>query len=401
MRPRPMKCALKVIACGMFVLSLSMSGVSKGQDSIDGNRVKELYEKSKRRDKLNPDEQRYLDRALQDLKANGKPPMDVPNAAAGKWEKTIYVGPVKQLLEERKEQQSVGYKPLTEMSATNKHFGEEGGLYGSRKNEPPAAHQQAAQEAVKQIIPLNPQGKRSKDGKIVFVCLGMSNTGAEFFRFQQKVDKDPAKPAHLILVNCCWSAGASSWAKDGGTWTRALEQLKKANVSSEQVQVAWVKHAEPFPEPERTRLDHAKLLKTNLEASLLLAKQKFPNLKVAYLSSRTYGGYAVNGARLTNPEPFAYESAFAVRWVIQEQIKGDSAINYDPRKGKVVAPVLLWGPYLWADGTTPRKDGLTWERADYSKDGLHPDASGQQKVVEQLMKFFRDDPNAKPWFTGK
>jgi hypothetical protein len=323
------------------------------------------------------------------------------NAAPARWEKTIYTGPVKQLLEERKEEKSVGYKPLTEMSAAEKHFGEEGGLYGGGHNEPPAAHRQAAQEALKQIAPLDTDGKPAKNGKIVFVCLGMSNTGAEFFRFQEKVDSDRTKPAHLVLVNCCWSAGASSWAKDGGTWTRALDQLKNANVSPEQVQVAWIKHAEPFPEPEKARLDYAKQLRTNLVASLQLTKRKFPNLRIAYLSSRTYGGYAVQGVRLVNPEPFAYESAFAVRWTIQDQMKGDPGLNYNATKGRVLAPVLLWGPYLWADGTTPRKDGLTWERSDYSKDGVHPDASGQQKVVEQLLKFFKNDPNAKPWFVAR
>src|SRR5262249_38803509 len=157
---------------------------------------------------------------------------------------------------------------------------------------------------------------------------------ATFFRFQEKVDRDPAKPDHLVLVNCCWSAGASSWAKDGGTWTRALDQLKTAKVSPLQVQVAWIKHAEPFPEAEKARLDYAKQLKVNVAPSLQIAKRKFPNLRIAYLSGRTYGGYAVNGLRLTNPEPFAYESAFAVRWAIQDQIAGAPGLNYDAKKGR-------------------------------------------------------------------
>jgi hypothetical protein len=388
-------------ACGLLALCVSVRSVSNGQDTIDRNRVKELYERSRRGDTLTPEDQKYLDRALRALKAKGNPRPESPRAAPGRWEKTIYVGPVKQLLEERREQQAVGYKPLTEMSAADKHFGEDGGLYGGGRNEPPAAHQRAAQEALKQVTPLDRRGRPSEGGKVVFVCLGMSNTGAVFFRFQEKVDRDPAKPAHLVLVNCCWSAGASSWATDGGTWTRALDRLKQAGVAPEQVQVAWVKHAEPFPEPEKNRLGHARLLHANLMTGLQLAKKKFPNLRVAYLSSRTYGGYAVNGVRLVNPEPFAYESAFAVRWTIQEQVKGGPALNYDAKKGAVAAPVLLWGPYLWADGATPRKDGLTWKRSDYFKDGLHPDASGQQKAVEQMIRFFKNDPNARSWFVGR
>jgi hypothetical protein len=66
-----------------------------------------------------------------------------------------------------------------EMPAAGKNLGEEGGLYGDGKNDPPQAHQRAAREALKQIVPLNRQGKPSADGKIGFVCLGMSNTGGQ------------------------------------------------------------------------------------------------------------------------------------------------------------------------------------------------------------------------------
>jgi lysophospholipase L1-like esterase len=59
----------------------------------------------------------------------------------------------------------------------------------------------------------------------------------------------------------------------------------------------------------------------------------------------------------------------------------------------------LWGPYLWADGTTPRKsDGLVWERKDLGGDGTHPSDSGRQKVAELLLKFFTSDAGAKSWF---
>src|SRR5262249_33664219 len=127
------------------------------------------------------------------------------------------------------------------------------------------------------------------------------------------------------------------------------------------------------------------------------AKALFPNLRIVYLGSRIYGGYSTG--RL-NPEPYAYESAFAARWLIRDQIKGDADLNYDASRGPVKAPLWLWGPYFWADGTTPRPgDKLIWERGDLAGDGTHPSASGRRKVADMLLTFFTTDPTAKPWFT--
>src|SRR5437868_6436233 len=82
--------------------------------------------------------------------------------------------------------------------------------------------------------------------------------------------------------------------------------------------------------------------------------------------------------------------------LIQDQIKGDKELNYDPSRGTVKAPLLLWGAYLWGDGMTPRKsDGLVWKREDLGGDGTHPSNSGRQKVAELLLKFCKTDPNVK------
>ena len=68
-----------------------------------------------------------------------------------------------------------------------------------------------------------------------------------------------------------------------------------------------------------------------------------------------------------------------------------------------MSPLLLWGPYLWADGTTLRKsDGFAWEQKDFrDNDGTHPSDSGRQKVADLLLKFFKSDAGARKWFTGK
>jgi hypothetical protein len=125
-------------------------------------------------------------------------------------------------------------------------------------------------------------------------------------------------------------------------------------------------------------------------------KAKFPNLRIVYLSSRSYGGYATVPI---NPEPYAFETAFAVRGLIRDQIDGKGDLNFDPARGPVKAPVLLWGPYLWADGVKGRKAGdLVWTRADFARDGTHMSPSGLKKVAELLLRFFKTDPTAKDWF---
>jgi hypothetical protein len=78
--------------------------------------------------------------------------------------------------------------------------------------------------------------------------------------------------------------------------------------------------------------------------------------------------------------------------VIQDQING-KAYPYER------FPVLLWGPYLWADGVKGRKDGLKWLRSDFSNDGVHPNReTGGRKVADQLLEFFKNSPHARSWF---
>jgi hypothetical protein len=59
---------------------------------------------------------------------------------------------------------------------------------------------------------------------------------------------------------------------------------------------------------------------------------------------------------------------------------------------------MSWGPYLWADGLTPRSDGLTYACSDLEADFVHPAPGGARKVADQLKAFFVTDPTAAPWF---
>jgi hypothetical protein len=320
--------------------------------------------------------------------------------------RAIFIGGRKRrAIGDGKSKDSIGFKPLSAMSADDRYLGQDGGLYGAGKNVPPQEHAVAARRETARIAPVDKDGKASVDGTIVLISVSMSNGTQEFSVFKSLADADGEKSPRLTIVDCAQgSRTMAAWANprprpDQSPWIEAERRLGKAGVSAAQVQVAWIKPANAFPKGDLG--EHCAELQDDTRVVLRRLKATFPNLRIVYFTSRIYAGYARGPGADLNPEPYAYETAFAVRAVIQEQIKGDKGLNFDVSRGAVKAPLLLWGPYLWADGNTPRKeDGLTWLAEDISSDGIHPSDAGRKKVAEQLLKFFKNDPNAKTWFVG-
>ena len=283
-----------------------------------------------------------------------------------------------------------------------------GGLYPGFSNNPPPAHLAAALNAgASEIKPLDPEGNVDEiNGKVVMTSIGMSNTTQEFSTkgpgaFKRRADADPAKNPQLTIVDGAQGGqDATRWTSTGSpTWTTVKQRLANAGVTSNQVQVLWMKQAKARP------LDdfpvHAQELQSDLERILRNAKSHFPNLKLAYVSSRTRS-YSVGLPESTlNPEPQAFESAFSVKWMIEKQINGDDSLNFNPSRGPALAPLILWGPYLWADGTAGRSDGFVWPCNDLETDLTHPNTNGTAKVGAQLLAFFKTDPTATPWFLKK
>lgn len=371
-----------VLLTALLVLIGAIQVVAQQRGEIDWNRARELRQRSLRGEKLTEDEQSYLQRAIE-LRQKKRPEQGRP----------AEIKP------------PVGLKPLTDMAADDRYQGQDGGLYGGGKNEPPKEHLEAALQQANLIQPLDAEGKPSDDGKIIFVSIGMSNTTQEFSAFVPLANADPAKSRKLVIVDGAQGGmDAKAWALSGrpdrpgsrNPWEVLDQRLKQADVTAEQVQVAWVKQALAGPARLGEFPEHAEVLKKDMVTLLNKLKEKFPNLRMAYLSSRIYAGYAETPL---NPEPYAYESAFAVRWLIQEQSKGEPKLNFNPEKAAVTSPLLLWGPYLWADGEKGRKtDSLVWKPEDLGPDGTHPSDSGRRKVAELLLNFVKTDPTAKVWF---
>jgi hypothetical protein len=345
-------------------------------DPIDFERARSLLRKRQGGEKLTPEEEAYVRRAQEARRQQGNNRQQGARPAGGR--------------------ETTGLKPLTEMSADDRYKEQDGGLYGGGQNLPPAAHRAAAEAELAKIQPLDAGGKPSADGRVVLVSISMSNATQEFSVFKRMADRDPAKSSKLTIVDCAQGGQAmAEWAPPGAApWGEALRRLESAGVTPQQVQVAWVKLANKGPRGELE--EHGCKLQRDTVAVLQNAKAKFPNLRVAYLGSRIYAGYATNPL---NPEPYAYESAYVVRWLIQDQITVKPELNFDAARGDVKSPLLLWGPYFWGDGITPRKaDGLVWTRDDLGGDGTHPSPAGREKVAKMLLEFFKGDELARGWF---
>jgi hypothetical protein len=287
---------------------------------------------------------------------------------------------------------SVGLEPLTDLG-TGTYRGARGGLYPGGTNEPPASHLEAGIRLARAVEPLDAEGNPDPNGNYALVSVGMSNASAEFQAFMQLAGTDPSIDRNLVVVDGAQGgAAAARWTADSPTWQELDARLAEAGVSPQQVQVAWVKQTN---QGGGSWPDYAETLQQDLAEIAQVLKSRYPNLKLAYFSSRTYGGYSVGGL---NPEPFAYQTGFAVKWLVEAQIEGDPSLDFPGQGAGADVPWMAWGPYLWADGTVSRGDGLRWACPDFIGGGIHPSLSGAQKVAQLLHGFFRTDPTAREWY---
>ncbi|MFO0555833.1 MAG: hypothetical protein U0271_46075 [Polyangiaceae bacterium] len=362
--------------------------------------------------------------------------------------------------------------PLMDLGLnTYKNFS--GGLYEDGYNTAPDDHRAAGIEKANQVQPLDTNGQPSNSGKIVVVSIGMSNTTQEFcapdpapvtacsswadpnlcvmgnsrqacstwgFMGQTALDGATNKST-MVLVDGAhggWSAeywteqprlcvsqqdtapGCSSFSVYDSYIRGQL--LTPLGLSRNQVQIAWVKVAHnlnAFPAQgslPSVQAD-AYLLEADMGSIARMLRIQYPNLKQIFFSSRIFSpGGGVNA------EPYAYEGGFAVKWLIQAQIEERRTGVVDPVAGSLddsngTAPWIGWGPYLWANGATPRSDGLAWTTADIESDDTHPfppyitpydqnqagsasaaNGLGEEKVGTLLHDFFSTSEFSRCWY---
>jgi hypothetical protein len=279
---------------------------------------------------------------------------------------------------------STGYTPLNDLG-TGTYQGYEGGLYPFGSNSPPLDYKWMGRAHSRNVVPLNANGQPDPaNGKIVLLSIGMSNTTQEFSTFKSMADADAQKNPKLTIVDGAQGGQDAQVIRNPNAqyWTIIDQRLTTAGVTPNQVEAAWLKEA--IAGENRQFPVDAQGLRDALRDIVGIMQSRYPNLQVIYLSSRIYAGYA---STTLNPEPYSYQSAFAVKWLIEEHSLGDGSGAW-----------LAWGPYLWADGLNPRSDGFIWQCSDLADDGTHPSTSGRQKVATMLLNFLKTNEMAKVWF---
>jgi len=291
--------------------------------------------------------------------------------------------------------------PLTDLAdlGTGTYFGVEGGLYLDGSNVMPTSHDADGVNFADAIQPLDGNGNPDPNGKYALLVIGESCGRDTSLQFIQDAAAEPTLNSHLVIVPAAMpGAAAASWAGlNFGGWNSITKFLLPQNgVTANQVVAVWVSTTDDsirgvFPADMVQLQSEYESIAQNLHTL-------FPKLTLAFYTSRFYAGYGNPG--ISSPEPYAYESGFALRGMIDDQLNGVPSMNYNRANGPVKAPWVAWGPYDWANGMLARSDGLAWSCQDFApNDGEHnSQPQGSEKDANLLLNFFRSDDATAPWF---
>lgn len=348
-----------------------------------------------------------------------------------------------------------GVPPLTEFTAGYLYLGTYPGYLYDGSNAVPADHDADGKAFAGSVLPRNAAGQvcHDSDCKIVFLSIGFSNNTIEFCG-GRGIAGDPDDPAAtqcplptatppylqtdsfiakalgdarvnhatVVLVDGAqggktlgdWDPTVAGFAE----YNRVRDQiLVPSGLSPLQVQSIWLKNGNPTPTVSLAtggpgNPPDAIVAEQHMGNILRAVKAAYPNVQQVFISPRIYGGYANTASPPNdlNPEPYAFEIGFSIKWLVKSQIQQIRGAQPDANAGSLdyrhgAAPWVGWGPYLWANGPIPRGDGLAWLNSDLrgrsSSGGVdectHPGTSGEAKVANLLLEFMTASPYT-PWF---
>jgi hypothetical protein len=344
-----------------------------------------------------------------------------------------------------------GVPALTDFPPGSLYLGLYPGLLYDGSNQPPADHDADGRAFAAQIQPRDAAGQVCASPgpgcRIVFLSIGFSNNTIEFCG-GQGINGDDESPAasqcplptanppwiqpesfiaqsladpaidHAAVVSVDGAMGGQTYddwdptVAGSAQYDRVLNQiLLPSGLGAGQVQAIWIKDAESHPTVSLAtgttgNPADAVIAERHLGNILRGLRTFYPNVQQVFVSPRIYGGYAntTTPPNLLNPEPYAFEIGFSIKWLVASQIAQVAGGAPDPDAGELdyrggTIPWVDWGPYLWANGTAPRSDGLVWTSSDFRGGGecTHPSVHAEQKVAAMLRGFLKTSPYT-PWF---
>lgn len=288
--------------------------------------------------------------------------------------------------------------PLNDLGAGT-FYGYTGGLYPGGANVPSGQYGYDLTRMSSSIVPLDTFGNPSPTGRIVFISLGGSTGGKNFKLLKEKTEGNPLTNPQLLLLKCSNGKRTASLNSqmdpNDSYWDHVTQIITGFAASSyRQVQVIYLE-ADDSAKNNITFPARALKVKEDLQACLRVYKKKFPNVKVVYVlgRTRTFGNQIPY-----NREPSPYLFGWGCKWAIEDQINGVPGTEYKGKK--VVAPMLTWGFYQWADSLPRKTDGFYW-RQSLTEDGLHANDEGQDTLATRFQKFLLTDKRASLWYAAK
>lgn len=298
--------------------------------------------------------------------------------------------------------------PLTELGSNLYLNRYSGGLFPGGTNTMPSAHATAGLSKSSLIQQRNSSGTATTtNGVIVMLSIGMTNTNLEFGQFETAVRTTLSGNRNVVVINGASGSEqyVTAWDQTSDTqYSRILSTLlTPRGLAESQVQAVWMKLAisSPTSSLASSTTPDAYTLKATLGHVVRTLKSRYPNLQQVFFSSRSYAGYTSSAV---NPEPYAYESGFAVKWLIEAQINQMDTGTVDSQAGNLnydngTAPWISWGPYIWANGTTTSTDGVSWSQSDFQSNGLNVSTAGANKIRDELTEFFDNSPYTS-WYSA-
>lgn len=287
-----------------------------------------------------------------------------------------------------------GLIPIADL-ATNSFQGFTGGKYPSGSNAIPLEHFELGMQRSRLITPLDSMGHADTvSGNIGFLVLGYSTAAmtGRFFKTLSTVQQ--IDPKIKIIIGAQGGRDINSMTSPlSDYWTHIDSVLSEEHLNAQQIQVIWLSSGdiytgqEAFPQQCQLQIEKYRQM-------LNAVKEKYPNIRIVFISDRPYAGYI--GGPGEGPqelkEPTAYYNSWTVKWLIEKQINSEK--NYSLYE----IPFIDWGPPLWTDGTKGNKQGYTWDCDDAGKGGIHASSKGRMKEAALLFRFFSTHPYTKDFF---